>query len=108
METNEEIKEQYSELVISKGNNEEVEAIVGSNMDFSLNAARDSENQEIVKAIIDLLKQMEKEPPTEEYPEDIYTIGYLTALSRAEFEIEKLIKGRLNGHQRRRSNIKTF
>ena len=70
--TNDEIKEQYSELVISKGNNEEVEAIVGSNMDFSLNAARDSENQEIVKAIIDLLKQMEKEPPTEEYPKVVY------------------------------------
>ncbi len=44
------------------------------------------------KEILDLLKQMKKEPPAEEYPEDIYTIGYLTALSRAELEIEKLIK----------------
>ena len=92
METNEEIKEQYSELVIVEDDNEEVEAIVGSNMDFSLNAARDSESQEIVKAIIDMLKQMEKEPHAEANTEDTYDIGYITALSRAELEIEKLIK----------------
>ena len=92
MATNDEIKEQYSKLVIIEDDNEEVEAIIGSNIDFSLNTARDSEKQEIVKVIVDLLKQMEKEPPSSEYPEDIYTIGYITALSRAELEIEKLIK----------------
>lgn len=51
METNEEIKEQYSELVISKDDNKEVEAIVGSNMDFSLNAAKDSEKEIIINTI---------------------------------------------------------
>ena len=47
---------------------------------------------ETIKQIDAILKKMEKEPPSSEYPEDIYTIGYITALSRAELEIEKLIK----------------
>jgi hypothetical protein len=54
--------------------------------------AKDENKDSIKKAILDLLKQMEKEPHAEENTEDIYTIGYLTALSRAELEIEKLIK----------------
>lgn len=44
------------------------------------------------KEILNLLKQMKKEPPSSEYPEELYDIGYTTALSRAEFEIEKLIE----------------
>lgn len=91
MATNEEIIEKYDELVTC-ADGEEAYAIVGGNMDFSLREACANEKEKLVKAIIDLLKQMEKEPHAKENTEDIYDIGYITALSRAELEIEKLIK----------------
>ena len=37
---------------------------------------------------------MEKEPHAEENTEDLYDIGFITALCRAELEIEKLIERR--------------
>ena len=91
MATNEEIIEKYDELVTCK-DGEEAYAIVGGNMDLSLREAYANERTKLSKKIIDLIKEMEKEPHAEENTEDIYTIGYLTALSRAELEIEKLIK----------------
>ena len=95
MATNDEIIDKYSEWITDE-EDEEAGAIVGGNMNDALNEARAEGRKEgqkdASKEILDLLKQMKKEPPAEEYPEDIYTIGYLTALSRAELEIEKLIK----------------
>lgn len=91
MAINEEIIEKYDELVTCK-DGEEAYAIVGGNMDFSLREACANERIKLSEKIIDLIKEMEKEPHAEENTEDIYTIGYLTALSRAELAIEKLIK----------------
>ena len=59
-------------------------------MDLSLREACANERTKLSKKIINLIKEMEKEPHAEENTEDTY--GYITALSRAELEIEKLIK----------------
>ncbi len=61
-------------------------------MDLSLREACANERTKLSKKIINLIKEMEKEPHAEENTEDTYDIGYITALSRAELEIEKLIK----------------
>ena len=54
MATNDEIIEKYRELVISKDDGDEVEAIVNWNREFALNEARTDERQRIIKILNDL------------------------------------------------------
>ena len=45
----------------------------------------------VIKQVNVILEELEKEPHIKENTEDLYDIGYITALCRAEREIKELI-----------------
>lgn len=92
METDDEMFGKMEELDIANAiKNKDVPYVIAQ-IKGLIGESKASERVAFGKAILDLLKQMEEEPHAEENTENIYTIGYLTALSRAELEIEKLIE----------------